>query len=76
MTKRKYSLLFRVLILLIACAAIFITAFHGYSWIAYNNLVWWQYIQLFTAPFAICIFGYTGIIGIEPSWVSKKRKKD
>ena len=76
MNKRKFGLVFRVLIFLSACAAIFITAFHVYSWIAHNNLVWWKYIQIFTAPLVVHIFGYTAITGSEPNWVSKKRKKD
>ena len=74
MTNRKFGLLFRVLVLIITSATIFITLRSVYLWIEYNNLVFWQYFQLLTAPLVIYIFGYAGIKGSEPKFIVKKDK--
>ncbi|CAM4280260.1 hypothetical protein ALAU109921_02865 [Alteromonas australica] len=74
MSNRKFSLQFRVLLMLLVILVTMVTLWNAYSWLHVGNLVWWKYFQVFTGPFVIYAFSVASITGNEPSWLSKNKE--
>ena len=74
MSNRKFSLPFRVLLMLLVILVTMVTLWNAYSWLHVGNLVWWKYFQVFTGPFVIYAFSVASITGNEPSWLSKNKE--